>query len=862
MKTVLDEMCSEGIIVPVDQPTDWVNAMVVVEKKNGNLRICIDPRPLNKAIKREHYHLPTIEEITARLSGAKYFSTLDARSGFWQIPLDEESSYLTTFGTPFGRYRFTRMPFGIHSAQEVFHKRLHQLLDDLPGVETDIDDILVWGTTEEEHDERLERTLQRARQSNLKLNPDKCKIRCSKVLYIGHVLTGEGVKPDASKLEAITSMPAPEDKHGIQRLLGMVNYVAKFAPNVSEVTAPLRELLKKDVAWHWTERHEQSFHDIKRLLTDVSSGVLKYYDPKLPVSLQVDACKSGLGAVLTQDGSPIAYASRSLTEAECKYAQIEKELLAVMFGCERFHQYIYAKEVTVETDHRPLVSIISKPLNKAPARLQRMLLRLQRYDIVLRYKPGKELYSADTLSRAHLSTTGDEDEDLVLSVHTATTSLPVSDKKLAELRQETASDCTMVKLAVLIQEGWPNNKHSVPKQVREYWPFKDELVAADGLIFKGQTIVIPQALRKDVLLQIHEGHLGIERSKLRARELVFWPGMCKQIEDTVSNCSICQELRHSNPRQPLIPHEIPQYPWQVVATDLFEWNGNHYVVVVDYYSRYWEVAQLHSLTSTAVIDKLRQVFARHGIPETVKSDNGPQYSSAEFAKFASKWKFSHVTSSPKYPQSNGLAEKTVQTVKRTLEKAKRDRKDPYLALLEQRNTPVANYKSPAQLSMGRRLRSILPCTTSHLIPETICHSETQIRFQKKQAEQKANYDKSTVQLPPFQTGETVRIKREGEWKPAKVIEVADTPRSYIVETSEGAVLRRNRRHLHKDTSQDQSSTKVNMETNVEINRETKQSTSNVEQQSQSSGSPQQQANNVEEGYRTRSGRLVKVPNRL
>ena len=231
---------------------------------------------------------------------------------------------LTTFTTPFGRYRYTRMPFGIHSAQEVFHKRLHELFHDLDGVETDIDDILVWGRTVEEHDERLEKALQRARQRNLRLNPDKCKIRCTKVMYIGHPLTGDGVKPDASKLEAILEMPVQEDKHGIQRLLGMVNYVAKFAPYVSDVTAPLRELLKKDMAWHWTERHERSLRDIKRLLTETSPGLLKYYDPKMPVKLQVDACKSGLGAVLVQDGSPIAYASRSLMETEHRYAQIEK----------------------------------------------------------------------------------------------------------------------------------------------------------------------------------------------------------------------------------------------------------------------------------------------------------------------------------------------------------------------------------------------------------------------------------------------------------------------------------------------------------------------------------------------------------
>ena len=320
--------------------------------------------------------------------------------------------------------------------------------------------------------------------------------------------------------------------------------------------------------------------------------------------------------------------------------------------------------------------------------------------------------------------------------------LPVSDGKLAELRQETASDSAMIELAKISQEGCPNHKQKVPKQIREYRAFRDELVVIDGLILKGETIIVPQALPKDILAQIHEGHLGIDRNKLRARDLVFWPGMTKQIEDIVTNCSTCQELRSGNPREPMLLHEISQYPWQIVVTDLSLWNDVNYVVVVDYYSRYWETASLRSTTITAVIEKLKQIFSRNGIPETIKLFNGPQYSSAEFATFPTCWKFAHVTSSPKFPQSNGLAEKTVQTAKKMLEKAKRDRKDPYLSLLEQRNTPVVNYKLPAQLSMGRRLRSILPCTTNQLIPETVCYPKTQTRFRKKQAEQKSFYDKS------------------------------------------------------------------------------------------------------------------------
>ena len=331
----------------------------------------------------------------------------------------------------------------------------------------------------------------------------------------------------------------------------------------------------------------------------------------------------------------------------------------------------------------------------------------------------------------------------------------------------------------------------------------------------------------------------------------------------VNNCSTCQELRSSNPREPMLPHEIPQYPWQFVVTDLFLWNDVNYVVVVDYYSHYWEIASLRS-TSTAVIKRLKQIFSRHGKAETVKSDNGSQYSLVEFATFANNWKFTHVTSSPKYPQSNGLAEKTVQTAKKMFEKAKRDRKNPYLSLLEQRNTPVANYKSPAQLCMGRRLCSILPCTTNQLIPETVCYRETQSRFLKKKADQKSYYDKSGVQtLQPFKTGEAVRVKQEGEWRPAKVIGIADTPRSYVVETSDGGVYRRNRRHLHKDTSQDQ----YNVHTNIETKTEVIQPTSGEQECLQQSGNledQQQKASNtniVQDGYRTRSGRLVKVPDR-
>ncbi|KAK7878469.1 hypothetical protein WMY93_034308 [Mugilogobius chulae] len=230
IKTELDRMEQIGVIAKQTEPTDWVNSMVTVQRPNKKLRICIDPQDLNKAIKREHYPLRTVEEVVAEMPNAKIFSVLDANHGFWQIQLDEESSRLCTFNTPYGRYRFKRLPFGVSSAPEVFQKCIAQRLEDLEGVVNVMDDILVWGKDKEQHDKRLRQLLDRVRSINLKLNKDKCKIGLTEIQYIGHILTADGLKPDPSKISAITQMPQPEDKAALMRFLGMVQYLASSFP--------------------------------------------------------------------------------------------------------------------------------------------------------------------------------------------------------------------------------------------------------------------------------------------------------------------------------------------------------------------------------------------------------------------------------------------------------------------------------------------------------------------------------------------------------------------------------------------------------------------------------------------------------
>lgn len=797
LKDELDSMEQQDVIIKVTEPTEWVNSMVVAEKpRTGRLRVCLDPRDLNKAIKRPHYPLPTLEDLTCKLAGAQFFSVLDARSGYWAIKLTEESSKLTTFNTVFGRYRFRRLPFGLISAQDEFQRKIDETYEGLNGVMAIVDDVLIFGKTKAEHDENLLAMLQRSRQRGVKLNPEKSIICATEVSYFGHLLTADGIKPDPKKVAAVRDMEPPKDKGELETVLGMINYLSKFAPGLADVNAPLRQLLKESSEFVWDAQHEKAFKKIKDLLTSEPGPVLAYFDPVKELRLQVDASKYGLGAVLLQNERPIAYASKSLSESEINYAQIEKELFAVLFGCKRFHQYIYGRHIIIESDHKPLESIMRKPLASVPPRLQRMILQLQKYNFTIVHRPGKDIPVADTLSRKSLS---DQDmsltEGMDIQVHTVYSSLPVSDSKLEEIRVETEKDPQFQKLQEVIQNGWPEEKKKCPMIVSEFWNHRDELSYLHGIIFKGEKIVMPTSLRSDMLSRIHASHLGIEKCKQRARDIMFWPGMGKEIESIISKCSVCLTYRPSNTKEPMISHKIPDRPWQVVATDLFTWNNEDYLVTVDYYSRYFELDRLHSTTSAAVIHKLKAAFARHGIPETVISDNGPQYSSGEFASFVKAWEFTHTTTSPYYPQSNGLAEKSVHTAKMLLEKAKADRGDPYLSLLEYRNCPVDGFKSPAQLLMSRRLRSTLPNTNQQLLPKVISCKDVRAKRLHKQQRQKSYYDRSARPLPQLTEGQAVRVQERGYWKPATIIKPANTERSYHVCTSDGQEYRRNRRHL-------------------------------------------------------------------
>ena len=498
LRKELDRLQQLEVIAPIDEPTPWVSSLAVAVKKSGALRICIDPRPLNTALKRERYQLPVLEDILPELSKAKVFSTVDLKSGYWHCVLAPESSVLTTFATPYGRYRWIRLPFGLSASSEIFQKHLTHALESLPGILCIADDILIYGTgeTDEEatanHDRSLRDLLQRCKNRGIVLNPDKMKLRMSEVNFMGHLLTNKGLKPDPAKVEAITKLPKPQDVEGVQRLNGFVNYLAKFLPKLSEVMEPIRRLTRKDAPWNWSSEQDQAFANVQRLVTE--APVLRYYDPSLDLTIQCDASQSGLGAALLQNGKPIEYASRSLTDTETRYAQIEKEMLAIVFSLERFNQYTFGRHVHIESDHKPLEMILQKPLARAPRRLQLMMMRLQKYDFTVHYERGENMHLADMLSRAYLPYNGKEVDDFE-SVNMVRY-LPISDQRLDEIRAESRKDQCLRELSDTILVGWPEKKEHAPALTHPYLSMRDELTVQDGLVFKGNSVVIPEPSRR------------------------------------------------------------------------------------------------------------------------------------------------------------------------------------------------------------------------------------------------------------------------------------------------------------------------------------------------------------------------------
>lgn len=416
LRDKLKSLEDRQIITKVEHPKSFVSNLVVIEKKDGSLRICLDPKDLNNVLIREYHLIPTLEEIVPKITNKKYFSVLDLSEGFYNIQLDEKSSELCTFNSPFGCYKFNRLAFGLSVAPEIFQKYNEKAFGDIPGVIIYCDDILICGETESEHDLILTKIFERAKVCNVRFNKNKFQHKLKQVKYFGHIFSEEGMKIDPDRVKAIVNIKGPNNKKELQIFLGMINYLRKFVPNLADIAAPLQLLLKKNVDWIWTIVHETAFDNIKKKISE--APILQNFNTKLPIVIQCDASKDGLGCCLLQNGKPVSFASRSLTPSKRNFSQIEKELLSVVWSTRKFHYYIYGQKCTILNDHKPLESLLKKSIHEIPSpRLQRLKLKLLKYDIEFKYLQGKLMFIADLLSRSYLKCNDTDDSYMYEVIH-------------------------------------------------------------------------------------------------------------------------------------------------------------------------------------------------------------------------------------------------------------------------------------------------------------------------------------------------------------------------------------------------------------------------------------------------------------
>ena len=800
----LQRMEDLGAITKVDGPTDWVSSMVLTKKDDGSIRICLDPTSLNEYVMREHTRLPTPEETFASIGKASVFSKLDLKCGYWQLPLDESSSYLTTFNTPKGRYRYNVMPFGLNCANEMFQKKMTQAFEGCEGTRIMFDDILVFADSVEKHNECLDRILKRCRDVGIKLNLDKCQFYMSEVKYIGHIISKDGMKPDPSKISDIENMPTPQSKKDVQRLLGMVTYLSKYIPNLSSITQPMRQLLHKCNEFIWTFEQDTAFKKIKQILT--SAPVLAFYDVNKDVELHCDASSEGLGVCLIQDGRPVAYGSRSLTVIEKRYATIEKELLGVLYGLERFNQYVYGKHVAVFTDHKPLVPLHKRPIHSTPARIQRMLLRTQMYNYSLVYKPGKTHLIPDTLSRASVSNPNDSqlERECETNMDFVINSIECGDDVKAQLKSESAKDKCLSKIFEYCNTNWPKYKHDCDFNVLPYWNIRNDLSIFDDMIIYNNRIVIPKSLQSSILDNIHNGHQGMVRCKALARQSVYWPNINNDIENKVQSCVSCLNTRNMPNKIKLLPHDIPKRPFEKVGIDIVSVNGIKYQVVICYFAKWVEICKFKkSPSAKMIIDHLRFVFTHFGIPDCCFSDREPIYKSRELKEFCKELGIKKVFSSAMYSQSNGQVERAIGHVKNLIKRCNYSFDDLQLCILDYHNTPLdANTPSPFQIVMNRSVKGRLPCLTSNLVTESDkkvykCLTERQIK-----ASEYYNRNVSD-KVRVFKPGDPVVYrsgKSDRQWKQARVVHADPELRSYTLVNAKGNLIVRNVGMLLPDTT--------------------------------------------------------------
>ena len=641
---MIDEMLENKIISKSNSP--WASPLVIVKKRDGSNRFCVDYRKLNNITVKDNFPVPLIEETLDSLNGSCFFSTIDLCSGYWQMALDNDAKLKTAFISSKGLFHFERLPFGLSNAVAFFQRTMETIFDGIPFAKVYIDDIMVHSKTFEEHLIHLEEVFKRLREANLKIKPSKCLFGSRETTFLGYDININGIKPNNEKIKAMLNYPAPINQKQVKRFLGLASYYRKFIPNYSSITEPINKLLKKGVKYIWSEKCQRNFKLIIYYLTN--PPLLAFPAFKKDFFLQTDASGIGLGAVLVQldkDGNErvLGYASRLLKDPERNYYATELECLAIVWATEHFRPYLYGRRFKIYSDHNPLVHM--KNIKNKSARVTRWKLSLAEYDYEIEYKKGSLNSNADALSRieTEIEATKSHQINSVLS-----TDLPENIKE-AQLNDKFASKII-------------NNIEREKNYILE-----------NNILFRKTTsritLVIPTAMKETVLRMCHNdmggGHLGFKKTWPKLRDRFYWPNMYKDTEDWIKSCVEC--AKRKSPKQitkiEMHPIESPDTPFDKLGVDILgpltvTSQGNKYIVVfTDYLTRWPEAFPIKKIDAKTIAKIfVNEIISRHSAPSVLLSDQGAQFMSSLVKETCDYLLVTKINTTAYHPQTNGLTE--------------------------------------------------------------------------------------------------------------------------------------------------------------------------------------------------------------
>ena len=817
-------------------PVTWCSRMVVTSKADGTPRRTVDLQPQNKQSVRQTHHTSTPFKLAEQIPQGTKKTVTDAWNGYHSVPLCEEDRHIATFITPWGRYRYKVAPQGFLASGDGYTQRFDSIIAEFKNKVKCVDDTCMWESDIKEAFFQSCQWLDLCARNGITLTPKKFQFAQDTVDFAGLTVTQDSIKPQQKFLDSIQKFETPKDITGARAWFGLVNQ-GSYAFAMAKEMRPFRELLKTSKKFEWTEELEVAFQKSKTTIVEAMKDGVQLFEKSRPTCLATDWSNEGIGFVLKQKHcqcpslSPSCcrngwklclVGSRFTTPAESRYAPVEGEALAVVYALHQTRYYILGcSKLIVTTDHKPLVQILNdRSLNDIT---NRRLLNLKEktlaYSFTIQHVSGAKNKGPDAVSRYPLFNPSDksEEENFAddIGVHTSAVNTLYAASNLISwemVKDATAQDETLKHLKEVVAAGMPELK-DLRQDIRAYHRYSSHLYEVDGVVMMNNRIVIPTALREQLLQSLHAAHQGIGAMCQRAADSIFWPNISIDITRVRNECEHCHRMAKSNAME--APEEIvpPEFPFQKVCCDYFSFINRNYLVLVDRYSN-WPIVFQEPGRAENLINRLRDIFQTFGVPEELTSDGGPQFTAGITEEFLKSWGVHHRITSVSNPHANSRAEIAVKTVKRMLQSNTSAvgtlNVDAFQrAMLIYRNSIDPETKaSPAMVLFGRPLRDPIPAPLGRYCPhqtwqETIANREKALAIRHSREREK--WSEHTRDLKPLEVGDHVYVQNLVGNNPLKwertgiVVEAMPFKQYRIKLDGSGRITLRNRRHLRKFT---------------------------------------------------------------